>query len=589
MPATQAPMSVAMSNPLKIFLVQNGVLSEQDYARAAERSTKDNTTLMHAIEALQLLPEDKVLDAFSKFYRVPKANLGEMDIPRSIIDLIPKDLAQKHRVVPIDRAGNNIIVAMGDPRNLEAIDALRFSVGYFPKPVLASETRITEALEKYYGRILDMNSLEKGGDVSQVKVKPPVKQERQDIASQDKGDGPIIKLVNQVLMTCLHRRASDIHMEPYESFVRIRLRIDGVLHEIARPPVSMKAALISRIKIMSNLDIAEQRLPQDGAINILIGAKPVDFRVSCLPTIHGEKIVMRILDKSSLQVDMTQLGFERDELEKFKKSIDAPFGMVLVTGPTGSGKTTTLYSALSELNKETDNIMTAEDPVEYNIEGINQVQTKSEIKFTFASALRSFLRQDPDVIMVGEIRDLETAEIAIKAALTGHMVLSTLHTNSAPDTISRLINMGVESFNLVAALTCITAQRLCRRICERCRVVDESVTPQVMVELGIHPQYADRVKAYKGTGCPACGNTGNKGRIAVHEVLKMSDPVREAILAGVPTMKLKRVAMSAGMRTLRQSALNKMVQGLVSALEVTSVTAPDSDDEQQSQSRTPAA
>ena len=578
------PIALSMSSAIKTFLIQNGVLNETDFSRAIERASKNNITLMHAIELLEIIPEDVLLDTFAKFFRVPKASVAEMDIPRSIIDLIPKELALKHRVLPIDRAGNNIIVAMGDPRNLQAIDALRFSVGYFPKPVIASELKITSALEKYYGRIIDIESFDKNSEGTETKVKPPVKQERQEISSHEKGDGPIIKIVNQVLMTCMHRRASDIHIEPYESFIRIRLRIDGVLHEIARPPLAMKAALTSRIKIMSSLDIAETRLPQDGAINISIGGKPVDFRVSCIPTLHGEKIVMRILDKSSLQVDMTKLGFERDELEKFMKSIGAPFGMVLVTGPTGSGKTTTLYSALTELNKETDNIMTAEDPVEYNLEGINQVQMKAEINFNFASALRSFLRQDPDVIMVGEIRDLETAEIAIKAALTGHMVLSTLHTNSAPDTISRLLNMGVESFNLVSALTCITAQRLMRKVCDKCRIVDESITPEVMVELGIHPQYADRVRAYKGAGCTNCNSTGNKGRIAVHEVLKMSDPVREAILANLPTMKIKRVAMANGMRSLRQSALNKMVQGVVCAAEVTSITAPDSDDDQKSKS-----
>jgi type IV pilus assembly protein PilB len=319
-------------------------------------------------------------------------------------------------------------------------------------------------------------------------------------------------------------------------------------------------------------------LPQDGAINISIGGKPVDFRVSTVPTVYGEKIVMRILDKSSLQVDMTKLGFEVDELQKFKTSIVNPFGMVLVTGPTGSGKTTTLYSALQELNQESDNIMTAEDPVEFNLEGINQVGMKSDIGLNFASALRAFLRQDPDVIMVGEIRDLETAEIAIKAALTGHMVLSTLHTNSATDTISRMLNMGVESFNLVSALTCVTAQRLMRKICPNCRVVDEAVTPKVLTDLGIHPQYSTKVKAYKGAGCANCNGTGYKGRVAVHEVLKMTDPVREAILDGAASMRLKKIAMANGMRTLRQSALNKMVQGITDAAEVTGATTPDSDE-----------
>ena len=566
-----------MSSPLKTYLVSSGLISEADYQRAEEVSIKESVTFMHALESLQIITEEVLLDAFAKFYRIPRTNLAELDVSRGIIDLIPKDLAVKHRVIPIDRAGNNIIVAMGDPRNLDAINAIRFSVGFFPKPVLASEQRITEALHKYYGKTLDMNAL---GDGKDIQINKATKQERQDISSGEKGDGPIIKLVNQVLIQCLQRRASDIHIEPYESFLRIRLRVDGVLHEIARPPISMKAALISRIKIMASLDISETRLPQDGAINITIANKPVDFRVSSLPTVYGEKTVMRILDKSALQTDMTQLGFDVEELKKFKDSIHQPFGMVLVTGPTGSGKTTTLYSALAELNKESENIMTAEDPVEYNLEGVNQVQMKSDIGLTFAATLRSFLRQDPDLIMVGEIRDLETAEIAIKAALTGHMVLSTLHTNSAPDTISRLLNMGVESFNLISALTCVTAQRLVRKICEKCRVVDDAITPQMMIDLGIHPQYAARVQAFKGTGCHACGGTGNKGRIAVHEVLKLSDPVREAIISNAPAMTIKKIAMANGMRSLRQSALNKMAQGITSAQEVIKATTSDNDDHQ---------
>lgn len=566
-----------MSENLKNFLLKTANLPESDFQQASELSASQNITLMQAIERLELLQENTLLEVFSKYYRIPKAKLSEMEIPRSIIDLIPKELAVKHQVIPIDRAGNNVVIATSDPRNLETIDAIRFSAGYFPRPVLATEGRIKEALHKYYGRVLDISKLDEQNDVTLLKQKKSIKQERQEISSSDKGDGPIIKLVNQILIACLNRNASDIHLEPYESFVRIRLRVDGVLHEIARPPSSMKAALISRIKIMSSLDIAEQRLPQDGAINIAIGGKPIDFRVSSIPTIHGEKIVMRVLDKSSLQVDMTQLGFENDELDLFKESISQPYGMILVTGPTGSGKTTTLYSALTELNKETDNIMTAEDPVEYTIEGINQVQVKTDINFTFAAALRSFLRQDPDVIMVGEIRDLDTAEIAIKAALTGHLVFSTLHTNSAADTISRLINMGVERFNLVSALTCITAQRLMRKICDKCRVIDENVSPEVLVHLGIHKNFAGKIKSYHGLGCPHCNNTGTKGRVAVHEILRLSDPIREAIIAGYPTMKLKKIAIENGMRTLRQSALNKLAKGLVSATEVASATASDSD------------
>jgi type IV pilus assembly protein PilB len=570
----------AVSSLIKNFVIASKAISEADCQRAEELATKESMSLMAAIEKLQLMPEDQVLDLFSKFYRVPKTSLGEMDIPRPILDLIPRDVALKHRVIPIDRAGNNIILATADPRNLDAMNAIRFVVGFFPKPVLASEERISQAIEKYYGRMIDIDSLSVSSadaDALTLRTKNAGK-ERAEITSSDKGDGPIIKFVNQILLQCLQQGASDIHIEPYETSVRVRLRIDGVLHEIARPPTAMLAALASRIKIMSKLDIAETRLPQDGAINIQIGGKPVDFRVSTLPTVYGEKIVMRILDKSALKADMTKLGFEPDELEKFMASIHSPFGMVLVTGPTGSGKTTTLYSALSELNGEEDNIVTAEDPVEYNLEGINQVQMKADIGLNFASALRSFLRQDPDIIMVGEIRDLETAEIAIKAALTGHMVLSTLHTNSAADTIFRLLNMGVEPFNLVSALTCVTAQRLMRKICDKCRIIDDSITPKVMIELGIHPQYADRVKAYKGSGCNVCGGTGNKGRVAVHEVLKMNDPVREAIVSNLPAMKIKKVAMANGMRTLRQSALNKMAQGLSSAAEVIKATASDSDD-----------
>jgi type IV pilus assembly protein PilB len=566
-----------VSSLIKNFVIASKAMSEADYQRAEEIASKENKSVMAAIEQLQLLPDDQIVELFSKFYRVPKTNLSEMEIPRPIIDLIPREVALKHRVIPIDRAGNNIILATADPRNIDTMNAIRFVVGFFPKPVLALESRISQAIEKYYGRMIDIESLNLGS--SDVEAQPrPAQKERQEITTSDKGDGPIIKFVNQILLQCMQRGASDIHIEPYETSVRVRLRIDGVLDEIARPPMSMLAALASRIKIMSHLDIAETRLPQDGAINIQIGGRPVDFRVSTLPTVYGEKIVMRILDKSALKADMTKLGFEQDELDKFMSSIHSPFGMVLVTGPTGSGKTTTLYSALSELNGEEDNIVTAEDPVEYNLEGINQVQMKAEIGLNFASALRSFLRQDPDIIMVGEIRDLETAEIAIKAALTGHMVLSTLHTNSAADTIFRLLNMGVEPFNLVSALTCVTAQRLMRKICEKCRVSDESITPNIMIELGIHPQYADRVKAYKGSGCNACGGTGNKGRVAVHEVLKMNDPVREAIIDNLPAMKIKKVAMANGMRTLRQSALNKMVQGISCAAEVVKATASDSDD-----------
>jgi type IV pilus assembly protein PilB len=563
-----------MSSPLNDLLLKNGI-SPTQISDAEARAEKENISFMFALELMAVLEEKALLSIFSRFYKIPKAHLDEMDLPKNIIDLIPKELAVRLRVVPIDRAGNNIIVAMGNPLNLKVLDTIRFTAGYTAKPVLASEIRITEALEKYYGKVLDMKGFADDAGASKINVKAGGERRQIESLKSTKEDGPIIKLVNDVMIQCLRRKASDIHFENYEESMRIRLRIDGALHEIARPPSGMKGPLISRIKIMAGMNIAETRLPQDGAINISIGDKPVDFRVNTLPTIHGEKIVMRILDKSALQVDMTRLGFEEDQLSQFKKCIANPHGMVLVTGPTGSGKTTTLYSALQELNREHANIMTAEDPVEYNLSGINQVQMKSDIGLTFANALRAFLRQDPDVIMVGEIRDLETAEISIKAALTGHMVLSTLHTNSAPDTISRLLNMGVEGFNLVSALTCITAQRLMRKICERCRILDPDVTPEILIELGIHASYIDKIKTYKGQGCPACGNSGTKGRIAVHEVLVMNEQIRYAILKGKAGLEIKKVAMQSGMRTLRQSALNKMIQGHTSAQEVVKTTTAD--------------
>ncbi|MEY4630003.1 MAG: hypothetical protein RIQ81_123 [Pseudomonadota bacterium] len=555
-------------------------LSEEQLQKAEVHAVKSEVSLTYAIEVLELVPMDRFLEAMSQVYRVPKIRLDEMDIPRTIVELVPREVAMKLKVIPVAQGPNEVTIAMADPRELETINTVRFKTGLFARPVLAAESHIIDALAKYYGRSSgDLSELERQGKDLETAVDVLGVKRTQIGAGNLDTDGPVIKLVNYILLEAQSRGASDIHIEPYETYVRVRLRIDGVLLELTRPPANMKAALMTRIKIMSRLDIAESRLPQDGAINILMGSNPVDYRVSTLPTVYGEKIVLRILDKSALKVDMTQLGLDQDQLDKFMASIHSPYGMVLVTGPTGSGKTTTLYSALSELNQESDNIMTAEDPVEYNIEGINQVQTKPDIGLTFAEALKSFLRQDPDIIMVGEIRDLETAEIAVKAALTGHMVLSTLHTNSAPDTINRLLNMGVEGFNLVSALNCITAQRLVRKICMKCKTTDESVTPDMLARAGISPQFASRIKPMKGAGCSLCGNTGNKGRVAVHEILKVNDPVREAIMRNAASMELKRVAMANGMRTLRQSALMKMASGQISFTEAVQNTAPDDDGE----------
>jgi type IV pilus assembly protein PilB len=575
-----------MASKLRDILVNDLGISVQDYEACKVKAQEQGISLMYALENAELVPEDKLLEAFASIYNCKVAKLGDMEIPPNFIQLLPRDLATKYRVIPFDRAGNNIIVAMADTTKLEAIDAIRFKTGYAVKPVLASERKISAAIEKYYASRLDMGKIT-GGEAGESKE--PKKDENRIVITKDSADGPVIKLVNTILTQCLERKASDIHIEPYEEFMRIRLRTDGTLREILRPPGSIKEALIQRFKIMSKLDIAEKRKPQDGAIQVEINGKPIDFRVSTVPTNYGEKIVLRILDKSALNVDMTKLGFEQDDLDKFMGAIHKPFGMVLVTGPTGSGKTTTLYSAIAELNKETENIMTAEDPVEFQLPGVNQVQMKNEVGLTFASALKAFLRQDPDVILVGEIRDLETAEIAIKAALTGHMVLSTLHTNSASDTISRLLNMGLESFNLVSALNAIVAQRLMKRICPHCRVEDPEVTPEVMVQLGIHPSYATQFKAYKGKGCEACHNIGTKGRVAVHEVLAMSDPIKEAILKNLPAMHIKRVAMANGMRSMRQNALNKMIQGIAPASEVIKNTASDSNNDKQAKPGAAAA
>lgn len=558
---------------LKKLLIEVGGLDEKDFVKIAKKAQADKISMMHAMELTDILDESRILDLFSKYYGVPKTKVDELDVPPGIIALLPKDLATQFRVIPIDRVGNNIIIASADPTNLAIMDAIRFRSGYFPKPVLASEIKITDCLKKYYLNVVDIGTADQAGDNANKRKNNA--QVRKEIENGESGDGPVIKFINDILVQCLKRGASDIHIEPYEETMRVRLRIDGALYLVAQPPKTMMAALVSRVKIMASLNIAESRLPQDGAINVQIGGRPVDFRVNVLPTVYGEKIVMRILDKSALKVDMTQLGFEEDELKKFKDSTHSPFGMVLVTGPTGSGKTTTLYSALADLNKETENIMTAEDPVEYNLPGINQVQMKPDIKLNFAAALRAFLRQDPDIIMVGEIRDLETAEIAIKAALTGHLVISTLHTNGAAETLSRLLNMGVESFNLVSALNCVTAQRLVRKICEKCKMIDESVTPEAMVHLGLPLHIAQKTRAYIGKGCSTCNGTGTKGRIAVHEVLKMDETIRQAIVKGLPAMEIKKLAMSLGMRSLRQSALVKMVRGITSAVEVVKATAPD--------------
>src|SRR5438067_1101289 len=478
----------------------------------------------------------------------------------------------KHHLIPTNLVRSTLTLAMADPSNLMAINEVKFLTGYDVKVAVAAPAALQQAIERYYETGTSYQDvLEQIGneDVELVRTEDEVDLKDLERATEE---APVVRLVNAVMTDAIRKRASDIHIEPYEKMLRIRFRVDGVLYEIMQPPLRLKNAITSRIKVMANLDIAERRMPQDGRIKVKLGNnREMDFRVSVLPTIFGEKVVLRLLDKSNLQLDMTKLGFEERALKDFKEAIYKPFGMVLVTGPTGSGKTTTLYSALAELNKISTNISTAEDPVEFNLVGINQVQTHEEIGLTFAAALRAFLRQDPDIIMVGEIRDFETAEIGVKAALTGHLVLSTLHTNDAPSTINRLLNMGVEPFLVASSINLIMAQRLARVICAQCKE-EHPVAPEVLRELG---WTGDPFMAYRGAGCTACGGTTYRGRIALYEVMPMGDELREQILAGATALDLKRAAVGAGMKSLRQSGLSKVADGMTTIEEILRVTMAD--------------
>ena len=564
-----------MDVKLAEILKKNGFVDRD--LLAIERSVKEQgLSLMYAVENTRKLPKQRAVELVAEYLRVPYIDLAAKTLAPVSIGLITSKLAETYRVIPIERSGNAIVVATGNPKNLRIADEVQFTTGSFAKLVLASEHDISAALQKYYvsrtqvawdsGPGKKKKSAQGVGDEGRMAIK----------TRRTAYDNEVVKLVDNVIVKCYQRGASDLHIEPYDNYVRVRIRIDGVLTEIARVDSELKTSLIARIKVICGMDVSETRLPQDANLGVLIDNVPIDFRVSTLPTVYGEKVVMRLLDKSALRHDMRDLGFERSELTIFRTAIQRPWGLVLVTGPTGSGKTTTLYSALSDRNQAEENILTIEDPVEYNLEGINQVQTKDKIEFTFARALRSFLRQDPDVIMLGEIRDAETADIAVKAALTGHMVLSTLHTNNSYETIVRMINMGVESYNLIGSLLCIVAQRLMRRLCQECRFIDD-VPSEYLIKLGIREKYTEQVKIYKARGCKACDGLGTKGRVAIYEVLQMTDDLRDAVVRDASAMELKKIAIRSGLRTLRQSALIKMTQGLVSATEVTSITNPDTE------------
>jgi type IV pilus assembly protein PilB len=492
------------------LLLRDQIISPEQLQRAQEESKKSGERLGNTLIKVGAIQEDDLTQFLSKQYGVPAINLSEFEVDPDVIALLPKEVVIRHRVVPVNRAGSSLIIAIADPSNILAIDDLKFVTGYNIEVVVASEVSISQAIEKYYERPNEFDINQVMNEIQDQVEVGSAGEEDVDALDLERAadDAPVVKLCNHILLSAIQKGASDIHVEPYEKSYRVRYRVDGVLHEEMSPPVKLKAALSSRLKIMSHLDIAERRLPQDGRIKLKVGAnKEMDFRVSVLPTLFGEKIVLRLLDKSNLQLDMTKLGFEQDQLDDFKKAIDSPFGMVLVTGPTGSGKTTTLYSALSELNKSTDNICTAEDPVEFNLPGINQVQMHEDIGLNFAAALRSFLRQDPDIIMIGEIRDFETAEIGIKAALTGHLVLSTLHTNDAPSTITRLLNMGVEPFLVTAAVQLVQAQRLVRKVCQSCKIPIATPKDQLKV-LGATDAEIDTAACFHGPGCQTCNMSG---------------------------------------------------------------------------------
>src|SRR5574337_45782 len=521
---------------------------------------------------LKYLSEEAITSFLGRQYGVPPVDLSKATLDPAVLKLVPAEIARKYLLIPLGWTGGTLQLAMVDPSDIVAIDEVRFITGRNIQPMVASETAVQNALNRHYETAGFARSLVKDFEQKEVGLVEPDKR-GVDLADLYRAteEAPVIKLVNLVLTDAIHKGASDIHLEPYEKAFRIRFRLDGILHEVMSPPLAMHPAVISRVKIMARLDIAERRMPQDGRIKVRMGQRELALRVSVVPTLFGEKVVMRLLNRESLELDMSKFGFEPEALAMFEKAILAPYGMILVTGPTGSGKTTTLYSALNRLNRIGTNIMTAEDPIEYNLTGINQTQVKSDIGLNFASLLRSFLRQDPDIIMVGEIRDFETAEIAIKAALTGHLVLSTVHTNDAISTVGRLISMGVPAYLVAASLNLLLAQRLVRRLCTECRT-EVSVPISTLEDVGFSPQEAKSVVCYRGKGCFACRDTGYRGRIGLYEVVLLNEQIREAILNGASVNELRTLQHKCGMRSLGESGLQKIREGVTTVEEVVRVT-----------------
>jgi type IV pilus assembly protein PilB len=614
-----------MAQKLGQMLINAKIITDSQLNQALTLQKKAGGRLGTNLVKLGYVTEEKLVAFLSKQFGVPAISLAEYKIDPAVVKLIPVDMARKYTIMPVARVGATLTIAMSDPSNIFAIDDVKFMTGYNVEVAVSSESGIAGAVSTYYGGkggevvakgtadprkaaedqkaanailsskdyTLDGLDENRGPGGSSDEDSPLVSvedfdsvvgsaldnveavEEEEEEAGDVSVDAPIVKLVNGILVNAVKTKASDIHIEPYEHSLRIRYRVDGVLHNVMNLPTKIKAALTSRVKIMSKLDIAERRLPQDGRIKLKLGKKrDIDFRVSVLPCLFGEKTVMRLLDKGNLQVDLTKLGFEQQQMDDFLAAVELPYGMCLVTGPTGSGKTTTLYSALAHLNQPDINLMTAEDPVEFNFHGINQVHVREDIGLTFAAALRSFLRQDPDVIMVGEIRDFETGEIAIKAALTGHMVLSTLHTNDAPSTISRLLNMGVEPFLVASATNIIVAQRLARRICVKCKA-PEDVPIEALIKVGYTQEEAEKLQPMKGKGCDACGGSGYKGRVAVYEVMTMTDSLRTLVLEGASTDELKKQMIRDGRKTLRMAGMTKVAEGMTTIEEVLRVSIAD--------------
>jgi type IV pilus assembly protein PilB len=565
-----------MSVRLGEILLKESLITQDQLQKALDFQRANGGKLGSCLTKMGFITDDDITGVLSRQYGVPSINLKFYEIDPNVIKLIPQDTALRYQVIPLSRVGSVLTIAMTDPTNVFAMDDIKFMTGFNVEPVVASESAIGEAITRFYGGSDgDSEELSKMMKdlVEDEELELAAEEAELDAASLEKAaeEAPIIKLVNLILTDSVKRGASDIHLEPYETEMRVRFRVDGQLQTVMSPPLRLKDAMTSRIKIMAKLDIAEKRLPQDGRIMIKYRAdgkkKELDFRVSSVPTLYGEKIVMRLLDKENLRLDMTKLGFEPESLKKFERQILKPYGMVLVTGPTGSGKTNTLYSSVSRLNTVDTNIMTAEDPVEFQLGGINQVQMKEQIGLNFAAALRAFLRQDPNIILVGEIRDFETAEIAVKAALTGHLVLSTLHTNDAPSTISRLMNMGIEPFLVATSVNLICAQRLVRRICSNCKEELE-VPEQALIDAGYSPEEAKKTKIYHGKGCSTCNKGGYKGRTGLYEVMEINDELRELILVGASALELKKKAIEQGMITLRRSGLIKVALGQTTMEEV---------------------